>query len=188
MGPLWGGEWAQESPQGGAHHARQFAACTWMYIQRTPELAREVAGQDARRPTHRGGLLLGYFFLAIQEEVTRSLKASESPALESYPLDAVEWKLCFCSTSDGYRCAPPILLTVPNSILSPKSTWGRESSNRLFDSIGQHAIRIALLFHQTDLAEIHVADQPEAQQACAGTSHHDGSAIAGVKDISRTQA
>ncbi|MCB1575125.1 MAG: hypothetical protein KDI80_14205, partial [Xanthomonadales bacterium] len=65
-----------------------------------PEPLREVAGQDARRPLHRGGLSLGYFLdsglpalrpagqlrcsrrscgaVATQEKVGRSPKASES--------------------------------------------------------------------------------------------------------------
>jgi hypothetical protein len=61
--------------------ASQLAASPWMDCQTTPEPLREVAGQDARRPLHRGGLLFGYFLLATQEKVTRSPKASESFAL-----------------------------------------------------------------------------------------------------------
>ena len=82
--------------------ASQLAASPGMDCQPTPEPLREVAGQDARRPLHRGGLLLtpdscpspfgpatpfalllqrsGYFLLATQEKVTRSSKASESSA------------------------------------------------------------------------------------------------------------
>ena len=80
--------------------ASQLAASPWMDWQPTPEPLRGVAGQDARRPLHRGGLLLtpdscpspfgpatpfalllqrsGYFLLATQEKVTRSPQASES--------------------------------------------------------------------------------------------------------------
>ncbi|SFN23173.1 hypothetical protein SAMN05216289_1091, partial [Dokdonella immobilis] len=60
--------------------ASQLAASPGMDCQPTPEPLREVAGQDARRPLHRGGLSLGYFSLATQREVTRSPKASESSA------------------------------------------------------------------------------------------------------------
>ena len=38
--------------------ASQLAASPRMDCQPTPEPLREVAGQDARRPLHRGGLLL----------------------------------------------------------------------------------------------------------------------------------
>jgi len=62
----------------GARDRAQFDASPGMDCQRTPEPAREVGGQDARRPRHRGGLLFGYFLLATQEKVTRSPKASES--------------------------------------------------------------------------------------------------------------
>ena len=58
--------------------ASQLAASPGMDCQPTPEPLRGVAGQDARRPLHRGGLSLGYFSLATQREVTRSPKASES--------------------------------------------------------------------------------------------------------------
>ena len=58
--------------------ASQLAASPRMDCQPTPEPLREVAGQDARRPLHRGGLLFGYFLLATQEKVTRSPQASES--------------------------------------------------------------------------------------------------------------
>ena len=64
--------------------ASQLAASPRMDCQPTPEPLREVAGQDARRPLHRGGLLFGYFLLATQEKVTRSPKASESPLLQLF--------------------------------------------------------------------------------------------------------
>src|SRR5690242_9223655 len=79
-GPLWRGEGAEESPKGGAHDARQFAACTGTYIQRTPEHPRGVGGQDARRPRHRGCVSLVTFF-AQAKKVTRSPQASGSRAL-----------------------------------------------------------------------------------------------------------
>ena len=61
----------RKSPKGGAQDARQFAACTWMCIQRTPQPARGVGGQDARRPRHRGCVSLVTFF-AQAKKVTRS--------------------------------------------------------------------------------------------------------------------
>ncbi len=78
MGPLRRGSRTQESPQDGAHDARQFVARTWMCVQRTPESANALAGQDARRARRRGGLLFGHFLLATQEKVTRSPQVSES--------------------------------------------------------------------------------------------------------------
>ena len=64
--------------------ASQLAASPGMDCQPTPESLREVAGQDARRPLHRGGLLFGYFLLATQEKVTRSPQASESLGLDAH--------------------------------------------------------------------------------------------------------
>jgi hypothetical protein len=50
--------------------------------QRTPEHPREVGGQDARRPRHRGVLSFGYLSLHKQRKVTRSPeRASESSAV-----------------------------------------------------------------------------------------------------------
>src|SRR6188472_3122601 len=70
-GPLWRGERAEESPKGGAQDARQFAVCTWTCIQRTPQPARVLGGQDARRARHRGCVSLVTFF-AQAKKVTRS--------------------------------------------------------------------------------------------------------------------
>ena len=66
-GPLWRGERAK----GGAQDARQFAVCTWTCIQRTPQPARVLGGQDARRARHRGCVSLVTFF-AQAKKVTRS--------------------------------------------------------------------------------------------------------------------
>ena len=52
----------RKSPKGRAHDARAFAVRTGMCAQRTPEPAREVGGQDARRPRHRGCVSLVTFF------------------------------------------------------------------------------------------------------------------------------
>ena len=52
----------RKSPKGRAQDAREFAACTRMCIQRTPQPARGPAGQDARRARHLGGVSLVTFF------------------------------------------------------------------------------------------------------------------------------
>jgi len=62
----------RKSPKGGAQDARQFAACTWMCIQRTPEPAREPGGQDARKARYLGCVSFGDFSLHKQRKVTRS--------------------------------------------------------------------------------------------------------------------
>jgi hypothetical protein len=47
--------------------------CTYRDVRSTnPVAASRTRTAGARRARHRGGLLLGYFFLARQEEVTRS--------------------------------------------------------------------------------------------------------------------
>jgi len=72
MGPLWRGERVEESPKGRAQDAREGAARTRMCAQRPPEPAREVGGQDARRPRYLGCVSFGDFSLHKQRKVTRS--------------------------------------------------------------------------------------------------------------------
>src|SRR6185312_3080018 len=56
-----------------AHDAREFAASTWMCCLRTPQCARAVGGQDARRPRPVGVLSFWLLFLCTsKEKVTRS--------------------------------------------------------------------------------------------------------------------
>jgi hypothetical protein len=52
----------RKSPKGRAHDARAFAARTRMCAQRTPQPARGLGGQDARRARHRGCVSLVTFF------------------------------------------------------------------------------------------------------------------------------
>jgi len=52
----------RKSPQGRAQDAREFAECTRMCIQRTPEHDRAPGGQDARKARHRGCVSLVTFF------------------------------------------------------------------------------------------------------------------------------
>ena len=76
MPPKWGpcgaASGRRKSPKGGAQDARQFAACTRMCIQRTPEPAREPGGQDARKARYLGCVSFGDFSLHKQRKVTRS--------------------------------------------------------------------------------------------------------------------
>src|SRR5580765_5430571 len=73
MPPKWGpcgaaSGW-KKSPKGRAHDAREGAARTGMCAQRPPEPAREVGGQDARRPRHRGVFLLVTFLCTSKEKL-----------------------------------------------------------------------------------------------------------------------
>jgi len=86
MPPKWGpcgaaSGW-RKSPKGRAQDAREGAARTGMCAQRPPEPAREVGGQDARRPRYLGCVSFGYLSLHKQRKVTRSPQASESFALQ----------------------------------------------------------------------------------------------------------
>jgi len=76
MPPKWGpcgaaSGW-RKSPKGRAQDAREGAARTRMCAQRPPEPAREVGGQDARRPRYLGCVSFGYLSLHKQRKVTRS--------------------------------------------------------------------------------------------------------------------
>src|SRR5678810_1319998 len=85
MPPKWGpcgaaSGW-RKSPQGRAQEAREGAARTRMCAQRPPEPAREVGGQDARRPRYLGCVSFGDFSLHKQRKVTVSythLRAHET--------------------------------------------------------------------------------------------------------------
>ncbi|RDD79862.1 hypothetical protein DVJ77_19670 [Dyella tabacisoli] len=48
-------------------------------LSKSPAKPHALAGQDARRALHRGGLLFGYFLLATQEKVTRTPAGVRKP-------------------------------------------------------------------------------------------------------------
>ena len=55
---------------------RPVYACTGTYNRRPAAAEHEPVGPKARKATIRGGLLLGYLFLATQEKVTRAKRES----------------------------------------------------------------------------------------------------------------
>jgi hypothetical protein len=79
-GPLWRGERAQGKARRVARRMR--ASSLWAHgcaVSEPPEHAREVGGQDARRPRHRGCVSLATFF-AQAKKVARSPQASGNSA------------------------------------------------------------------------------------------------------------
>ena len=71
-GPCGAARTRRKSPKEGAHDACPFAACTWMYIQRTPQRPRALGAQGCAESAPPGCVSFGYLSLHKQRKVTRS--------------------------------------------------------------------------------------------------------------------